>query len=82
MDTIFQICLEGYEDMCLLDNRFTRYRNNIFGQQSVREDRMQMTKVENSDLDVVIESFLGLVGARLLLKPALRTIEWLVRRFR
>lgn len=82
MDSIYQICLEGYEELCLLDSRFARYRSNVFGAQSVREDRMQMTKSDNSDLNVVLESFLGLVGSRLLLKPAIKSVEWLVRRFR
>lgn len=82
MDTIYQICIEGYEELCQVDNRFTRYRSSVFGPQSLREDRMQMTKTEDNDLNVVLESFLALVGSRLLLKPALKSVEWLVRRFR
>jgi len=82
MESVYQICLEGYQDLCQLDGRFNRYRSNIFGSQSVREDRNRMTKNENNDLNVVLESFLGLIGARLLLKSALKSVEWLVRRFR
>ena len=41
-----------------------------------------MTEQENMELDVVLEAFLGLVGARILLKPAIKAVEWLVRRFR
>lgn len=41
-----------------------------------------MTAKENQELDSVIESFLSLVGPRLLLKPAVKAVEWLIRRFR
>ncbi|KAH0357099.1 hypothetical protein KCU81_g635, partial [Aureobasidium melanogenum] len=41
-----------------------------------------LTKKENEDLDQVIDSFLGLVSSRLLLRPGLKAVEWLVRRFR
>lgn len=41
-----------------------------------------MTAKENQELDSVIESFLSLAGPRLLLKPAVKAVEWLIRRFR
>jgi U3 small nucleolar RNA-associated protein 10 len=41
-----------------------------------------MTAEENSMLDTTLESFLGLVGGRLRLNPAVKAVEWLVRRFR
>jgi U3 small nucleolar RNA-associated protein 10 len=81
-DTIYTICLEGFQELCQLDPRFVRFGKTIFSQQSRNEERTQMTSKENEELDVVLEEFLGLVGARLLLKPGLRAVEWLVRRFR
>jgi U3 small nucleolar RNA-associated protein 10 len=33
-------------------------------------------------LDIVIQRFLGLASSSLLLKPAQKAVEWLVRRFR
>ncbi|EGP90553.1 unnamed protein product [Zymoseptoria tritici ST99CH_1A5] len=81
-DTIYQICLEGFEELCQLDNRFLPYRRNLFSEQSKNEDRTRMTANENKELDGVIERFLGLLGARLLLKPGMKAAEWLVRRFR
>jgi U3 small nucleolar RNA-associated protein 10 len=30
----------------------------------------------------VLEVFLGLVGSKLLLRPAVKAVEWLVRRFK
>lgn len=81
-DTIFQICYEGFEELCMLDSRFSPYARNLFSEQSKNEDRTQMTAKENEELDKTLESFLGLVCGRLLLKPAVNAVEWLVRRFR
>ncbi len=81
-ESLYALCSEGFEELCLLDNRFTVFKRSIFSMQSKSEDRTQMTKKENGALDKLLEDFLGLVGARLLLKPAIKAVEWLVRRFR
>ncbi|KAL8953486.1 MAG: hypothetical protein Q9222_000690 [Ikaeria aurantiellina] len=81
-DTLFQICHEGYQDLCRLDPRFMAFAGNLFSPQSKQEDRTLMTLAQNETLDNVLEDFMGLIGSRLLLKPALKALEWLVRRFR
>jgi U3 small nucleolar RNA-associated protein 10 len=81
-DTIYVICYEGYRDLCALDQRFLPFARTLFSEQSKNEDRNQMTKKENAELDSVLEAFMTLVGPRLLLKPAEKALEWLVRRFR
>ena len=81
-DTIYLICYEGFRELCNLDARFTSFARNIFSEQSKLEDRTQMTVAQNDQLDSVLEEFLGLIGGRLLLKPALKALEWLIRRFR
>ncbi|KAK4633704.1 U3 small nucleolar RNA-associated protein 10 [Fulvia fulva] len=81
-DTIYQVCLEGFDALCQLDVRFAPFAPSLFSEQSKNEDRATMTAQENAELDAVIESFLRLLGARLLLKPAMKAAEWLVRRFR
>jgi U3 small nucleolar RNA-associated protein 10 len=81
-DSIYQLCLEGFEELCQLDSRFLPFSRNLFSEQSKNEDRTNMTAQENAELDGVVEKFLGLLGARLLLKPAMKAMEWLVRRFR
>jgi U3 small nucleolar RNA-associated protein 10 len=81
-DTIYQICLEGYQDLCRLDARFDNFQRNLFSPQSKNQDRAQMTADENAALDAVLEAFLGLVGSKLLLRPAVKALEWLVRRFK
>ncbi|MCJ1475512.1 snoRNA-binding rRNA-processing protein utp10 [Lambiella insularis] len=81
-DTIYQLCLEGYEELCQIDKRFIPFSRTLFSEQSKREERLQMTSMQNQELDQVLESFLSLVGARILLRPAIKAVEWLVRRFR
>ena len=81
-DTIYQICYEGFEELCHLDSRFSGFAGSIFGEQSKQEDRSQMTAAQNQQLDGVLEKILSLVGSKLLLKPAIKVVEWLVRRFR
>ncbi|KAK3057656.1 snoRNA-binding rRNA-processing protein utp10 [Extremus antarcticus] len=81
-DTLYQICIEGFDELCQLDARFLPYERSIFAASSKNVDRTQMTKRENEELDGVVRSFLGLLQGRLLLKPAIKCLEWLVRRFR
>ncbi|USP80286.1 uncharacterized protein yc1106_07560 [Curvularia clavata] len=81
-ENVYLICYEGYRELCALDSRFLRFSKNLFSEQSKAEDRTQMTKDENTKLDTVLEAFITLVGPRLLLKPAEKALEWLVRRFR
>ena len=81
-ETIYQICIEGFEELCQLDARFAAFASSIFSENSKRIDRLQYTKAENERLNETIEEFLYLIGSRLALKPALKAVEWLVRRFR
>lgn len=81
-DTIYTICYEGFQELCLLDDRFIEFQRNLFSERSQEEERTQMTAEENANLDSSLESFLGLVGGRLRLNPAIKAVEWLVRRFR
>ena len=81
-DTLYILCHEGFQELCLLDPRFREFQRTIFSEQSQSEDRTQMTASQNEELNKKIEAFLGLVGARLRLSPAVKAVEWLIRRFR
>ena len=80
--TIYTLCCDGFEDLCRLDSRFAQFKTTLFSKQSQEEDRTQLTAAENEKLDKRIESFLRLTGSRLRLMPAIKAIEWLIRRFR
>ncbi|KAL8852392.1 MAG: hypothetical protein Q9221_002776 [Calogaya cf. arnoldii] len=76
-DTLFQLCHEGYQEICRLDQRFEAFAGNLFSDQSKQEDRTQMTAAQNQRLDNVLEDFMSLVTGRLLLNPAVKAMEWL-----
>ncbi|SPN98355.1 related to UTP10 - U3 snoRNP protein [Cephalotrichum gorgonifer] len=80
--TLYPVCYDGFEELCGLDSRFAPFRATLFSEQSQSEDRAQLTEAENAELDRQIESFLRLVGSRVRLMPAIKSIEWLIRRFR
>lgn len=81
-DALYQLGLQGLEDLIRLDANFEPFRHTIFSPQSVTYDRAVVNLEDVKKLDRVIEGFLGRVGSKLLLKPALKAVEWLVRRFR
>ncbi|KAG9232555.1 hypothetical protein BJ875DRAFT_74427 [Amylocarpus encephaloides] len=81
-NTLYNLCHEGFQELCLLDRRFLEFQRNIFNERSQDQDRTQMTEAENEKLNQRLESFLGLVGGRVRLTPGAKAVEWLVRRFR
>ncbi|KAL4973598.1 U3 small nucleolar RNA-associated protein 10 [Aspergillus desertorum] len=81
-DTIYDICYDGFRELCQLDPRFAQFERSIFSEQSKAQDRTEMNMEQNRELDLVLEAFLALAGGRLLLSPAVKAVEWLVRRFR
>nr|OQO20369.1 hypothetical protein B0A51_12546 [Rachicladosporium sp. CCFEE 5018] len=81
-DTLYQICADGFDDLCQLDARFRPFAKTLFAPSSVEEEREHLTQADNDQLNIVVEQFLALVCARLLLRPAQKSVEWLVRRWR
>jgi plasmid maintenance system killer protein len=81
-NSLYQVCFEGFQELCLLDSRYTQFASTIFSEQSKSEEREQLNEAQNAELDLVLQQFLGLVSTRLLLKPAQKAVEWLIRRFR
>ena len=81
-DTVFQICLEGFQELCLLDSRLREFEQNLYSPQAKDQDREQLSKTQNEALNVVLEQSLTLLGSKVLLRPGIKAVEWLVRRFR
>ncbi|RKF61732.1 U3 small nucleolar RNA-associated protein 10 [Erysiphe neolycopersici] len=81
-ETLYILCHEGFQELCLLDGRFLEFQRDLFGEQSQELDRSQITIAQNAELDKRLEAFLYLISGRLRLSPAIKAIEWLVRKFR
>ncbi|KIX93255.1 uncharacterized protein Z520_11111 [Fonsecaea multimorphosa CBS 102226] len=81
-ETIYQICVEGFQELCLLDDRLYEFEHNLFSAQSKTQDREQLSKPQNEALGLVLDRCLSLLGSKVVLRPGLKAVEWLVRRFR
>src|SRR5271169_1417520 len=53
-NTIYTLCHEGYEELCMIDGRFLEFQRNIFNEQSQDQDRTQMTAAQNAELDKLL----------------------------
>src|SRR3954469_19582159 len=53
--TIYSLCHEGFQELCLLDGRFLEFQKTIFSEQSQDEERTMLTAEENSELDKTLE---------------------------
>lgn len=80
--TLYATCIKGFQELCRLDSRFALFQSTLFSTESQNQDRTQLTIAENEQLDKQVEAFLRLAGSRLRLMPAVKSIEWLIRRFR
>ncbi|KIW30832.1 uncharacterized protein PV07_02526 [Cladophialophora immunda] len=81
-ETIYQVCVEGFQELCLLDARLREFEQNLYSAQSKTQDREQLSKTQNEALGLVLDRCLTLLGSKLMLRPGLKAVEWLVRRFR
>ncbi|GAO16916.1 hypothetical protein UVI_02046440 [Ustilaginoidea virens] len=79
---IYATCHPGFEELCQLDDRLARFQSTLFSEDSQSQDRAQLSATENEELDRQVEAFLRLSGSKLRLMPAIKSIEWLIRRFR
>ncbi|KAG5357479.1 U3 small nucleolar RNA-associated protein 10 [Yarrowia sp. C11] len=78
---IHAVGVEGLRDLVSLDSRFAQFENNLFSDTSIDIDRYVQTQDQNDQLDKAIDAFLALIGPYLMLTPAVKALEWLVRRF-
>lgn len=78
---IHAVGVEGLRDLVSLDSRFAQFENNLFSDTSIDVDRYVQTQEQNDLLDKAISAFLSLIGPYLMLSPAVKALEWLVRRF-
>ena len=64
-----------------MDERFARYRKTLFIETSLEVNREQQTPKENDKLNKSISSYLRLLAGYLQLPGALKTLEYLIRRY-
>lgn len=80
-DYLFQVGVEGLEELIDIDTRFSKFRLTLFSETSVTFDRNVQTQDVIDSLDKNVEAFLCLTSRYLSLSPTVKAIEWLVRRY-
>ncbi|XAR66099.1 hypothetical protein NMG60_11012179 [Bertholletia excelsa] len=82
LDTILAIALSGLEVLMRTDERFRNFRNDLFSHKSRELDRELMGIEENNRINASISSYLRLLSGYFQLPSALKTVEYLIRRYK
>ncbi|KAH9678608.1 hypothetical protein KPL71_025786 [Citrus sinensis] len=82
IDTILNIALSGLEVLTSVDGRFRDYKNDLFSHKSKDLDRELMGIEENNKINATISSYLRLLSGHLQLPASLKTLEYLIRRYK
>lgn len=80
-ETFHEIGLNGLEQLETIDEEFQTFETSLFGDSSLTFERSIQTKEVNEKLDETIKRFLIRLSQYCLMKPAHKTLEWLIHRF-
>ncbi|XP_071448113.1 HEAT repeat-containing protein 1 [Hetaerina americana] len=82
LDTVLEIGLSGLHELENIGGpEFGYFEKDLFDITSVGIERAVLTKGDNEVLNERIQKFLAILGPYAILKPAYKTLEWLIRRF-
>ncbi|KAF6149893.1 hypothetical protein GIB67_008614 [Kingdonia uniflora] len=82
IDTIFTVAQSGLDALEQKDIRFGGYKKSLFSPKSKDSDRELMGIEENKRINESIASYLRLLSGELVLLSALKTLEYLIRRYK
>ncbi|XP_073126244.1 uncharacterized protein At3g06530 isoform X2 [Henckelia pumila] len=82
LDAIFDIAISGLEVLISMEERFRKYRNDLFSNQSRELDRELVGVEENTRINASVCSYLRLLSGYLESYSALKTLEYLIRRYK
>ncbi|KAI4384708.1 hypothetical protein MLD38_002826 [Melastoma candidum] len=82
VDTIYNIAAAGLDALESSDGRFERFRKDLFSHKTKELDRELLTPDENKRINASITSYLRLLSGYFRLSSALKTIEYLIRRYK
>ncbi|KAL6971531.1 hypothetical protein U1Q18_031210 [Sarracenia purpurea var. burkii] len=82
LDALFSIALSGLEVLINTDERFRKYKNDLFSHKSRELDRELMGIEDNNRINATISSYLRLLSGYFHLPSALKTLEYLIRRYK
>ncbi|KAA8539764.1 hypothetical protein F0562_026456 [Nyssa sinensis] len=82
LDTLLDIALSGLEALIMADKKFCNYKNDLFSYKSRELDRELLGIEENNRINASISSYLRLLSGHFELPSALKTLEYLIRRYK
>ncbi|KAK6794238.1 hypothetical protein RDI58_007691 [Solanum bulbocastanum] len=82
LDTILSIAQSGLEVLISIEERFKKYKSDLFSYGSRELDRELMGIEENKRINASIYSYLQLLSGYFELSAALKTLEYLIRRYK
>lgn len=82
LDTLLGLAISGLEVLTSTDERFRIYKNDLFSHKSRELDRELMNIEENKGINVTICSYLHLLSSYFQHSSALKTLEYLIRRYK
>ncbi|OBA22662.1 hypothetical protein METBIDRAFT_38153 [Metschnikowia bicuspidata var. bicuspidata NRRL YB-4993] len=80
-DYIHQIACEGLEELVQIEPRFARFSQTLFLEASVTFDRNVLLKDVVAQAEKNAVAFINMAAPYFALSPALKAMEWLVRRY-
>lgn len=80
-ELLYEIGLEGLDQLVSLDRRFDRFKSTLFSETSIKFDRNVSQQDTLQHLSENINQFLLLLCRYLNLSHTVKALEWLVRRF-
>lgn len=72
--------INGFNELQNFDKVFMEFESDLFTEESIQVNRSVQTQEVNDKLNAVIKRFLLCVSPYCLLKPAQKTLEWLLQR--
>ena len=81
-ESLWNLAVEGLQDLIKLDARFQQYEQTLFSFASKDINRDLQTRSENAQLDISVNSYLQLLSPYFMLRPAHKTLEYLIRKYR
>ncbi|KAF4372054.1 hypothetical protein F8388_000270 [Cannabis sativa] len=82
VETILSIALQGLDVLISIDERFRNYRNDLFSHKSRETDRELLGIEENNRINETISSYLRLISVHFQHQSAIKTLEYLIRRYK
>jgi U3 small nucleolar RNA-associated protein 10 len=80
-ETVFSLALNGLDELKLVNLQFEKFETVLFTESSKYLERTLQSQELNDKLDNNIKDYLRFLSPYILLKPAHKTLEWLIRRY-